>query len=137
MKIVLAKTYNCSECTNSYASISGLRGHLRKKHGITNAKGKEAIQYFDLVYFIVRFFFNHVHGGGSNDAVLSSEYLVYPGKCKCILHFPGIPLHAKTCCRPSISTVLSRLGQQNHTKHCVLYARLQIAVHVNMVNAPF
>ena len=45
-----AKTYNCSECTNSYASISGLRGHLRKKHGITNAKGKEAIQYFDLVY---------------------------------------------------------------------------------------
>ena len=28
-----AKTYNCSECTNSYASISGLRGHLRKKHG--------------------------------------------------------------------------------------------------------
>ena len=28
-----------------------------KKHGITNAKGKEAIQYFDLVYFIVRFFF--------------------------------------------------------------------------------
>ena len=25
-----AKTYNCSECTNSYASISGLRGHLRK-----------------------------------------------------------------------------------------------------------
>ena len=53
-----AKTYNCSECTNSYASISGLRGHLRKKHGITNAKGKEAIQYFDLVYFIVRFFFS-------------------------------------------------------------------------------
>ena len=54
-----AKTYNCSECTNSYASISGLRGHLRKKkaYGITNAKGKEAIQYFDLVYFIVRFFF--------------------------------------------------------------------------------
>ena len=52
-----AKTYNCSECTNSYASISGLRGHLRKKHGITNAKGKEAIQYFDLVYFIFRFFF--------------------------------------------------------------------------------
>ena len=45
-----AKTCNCSECTNSYASISGLRGHLRKKHGITNAKGK------DLVYFIVRFF---------------------------------------------------------------------------------
>ena len=35
-----AKTYNCSACTNSYASISGLRGHLRKKHGITNAKGK-------------------------------------------------------------------------------------------------
>ena len=32
-----AKSYNCSECTNSYASISGLRGHLRKKHGITNA----------------------------------------------------------------------------------------------------
>ena len=29
-----------------------------KKHGITNAKGKEAIQYFDLVYFIVRFFFS-------------------------------------------------------------------------------
>ena len=29
----------------------------KKKHGITNAKGKEAIQYFDLVYFIVRFFF--------------------------------------------------------------------------------
>ena len=28
-----------------------------KKHGITNAKGKEAIQYFDLVYFIVRCFF--------------------------------------------------------------------------------
>ena len=28
-----AKTYNCSECTNSYASISGLRGHLRKKNG--------------------------------------------------------------------------------------------------------
>ena len=27
-----AKTYNCSECTNSYASISGLRGHLRKKN---------------------------------------------------------------------------------------------------------
>ena len=53
-----AKTYNCSECTNSYASISGLRGHLRKKHGITNAKGKElAIQNLDLVYFIVRFFF--------------------------------------------------------------------------------
>ena len=51
-----AKTYNCSECTNSYASISGLRGHLRKKHGITNAKGKEAIQYFDLVYFIVQIF---------------------------------------------------------------------------------
>ena len=57
-KIVLRLlTYNCSECTNSYASISGLRFHLRKKHGVTNAKGKEAIQYFDLVYFIVRLFF--------------------------------------------------------------------------------
>ena len=27
-----AKTYNRSECTNSYASISGLRDHLRKKN---------------------------------------------------------------------------------------------------------
>ena len=57
-----AKTYNCSECTNSYASISGLRGQKKKQkkkqHGITNAKGKEAIQYFDLVYFIVRIFFS-------------------------------------------------------------------------------
>ena len=29
----------------------------KQQHGITNAKGKEAIQYFDLVYFIVRLFF--------------------------------------------------------------------------------
>ena len=30
-----AKTYNCSECTSSYASISGLRVHLfiYEKHG--------------------------------------------------------------------------------------------------------
>ena len=55
-----AKTYNCSECTNSYASISGLRGHLRKKKQTWNykCKSKEAIQYFDLVYLIVRFFFS-------------------------------------------------------------------------------
>ena len=46
-----AKTYNCSECTNSYASISGLRGHLRKKHGITNAKGKVLILYISLFDF--------------------------------------------------------------------------------------
>ena len=51
-----AKTYNCSECTNSYASISGLRGHLRKKHGITNAKGKEAIQYLILYISLFDFF---------------------------------------------------------------------------------
>ena len=29
---VKAKKYNCSACTNSYALISGLRGHLRKKN---------------------------------------------------------------------------------------------------------
>ena len=53
-----AKTYNCSECTNSYASISGLRGHLRKKHGITNAKGKEAIQYILILYISLFDFFS-------------------------------------------------------------------------------
>ena len=48
-----AKTYNCSECVDIWVA----RSSTKKKHGITNAKGKEAIQYFDLVYFIVRFFF--------------------------------------------------------------------------------
>ena len=33
------KTYQCSECTHTYSSISGLRGHLNKKHGIRNVKG--------------------------------------------------------------------------------------------------
>ena len=34
------KTYKCSDCQNQYSSISGLRGHLRNKHGILNIKGK-------------------------------------------------------------------------------------------------
>ena len=40
-----AKTYNCSECTNSYASISGLRGHLRKKRMQCNKGAKNMIRY--------------------------------------------------------------------------------------------
>ena len=31
-----SKTYKCSECPKTYSSISGLRGHLNKKHGILN-----------------------------------------------------------------------------------------------------
>lgn len=42
------KTYKCSDCDNSYASISGLRGHLRKKHGITNVKG----MLFNMICFL-------------------------------------------------------------------------------------
>ena len=33
------KTYKCSECPKTYSSISGLRGHLNKKHAILNVKG--------------------------------------------------------------------------------------------------
>ena len=43
-----AKTYRCSGCQNSYASISGLHGHLRNKHGITNFKGTNTI-FFSLL----------------------------------------------------------------------------------------
>ena len=43
------------------------------------------------------------HGRDSNDATCA------------VVRVLCIPLHAKTCCRPSISTVLSYLGrQQNH-----------------------
>ena len=38
------KIYQCDNCENSYSSVSGLRGHLQKKHGITNVKG--------LIYFL-------------------------------------------------------------------------------------
>lgn len=34
------KLYQCDECDRSYASISGMRGHLRTKHGKQNIKGK-------------------------------------------------------------------------------------------------
>ena len=39
------KIYQCDNCENSYSSVSGLRGHLQKKHGITNVKG--------LIYFLL------------------------------------------------------------------------------------
>ena len=31
-----SKTYKCSECPKTYSSISGLRDHLNKKHGLLN-----------------------------------------------------------------------------------------------------
>ena len=31
-----SKMYKCSECPKTYSSISVLRGHLNKKHGILN-----------------------------------------------------------------------------------------------------
>lgn len=34
------KLYKCDECSKSYASISGIRGHLRSKHGKQNIKGE-------------------------------------------------------------------------------------------------
>ena len=34
--VTCSKTYKCSECPKTYSSISGLRGHLNKKHGILN-----------------------------------------------------------------------------------------------------
>ena len=34
------KQYECDECDKTYASISGLRGHLRSKHGKENIQGK-------------------------------------------------------------------------------------------------
>ena len=37
--------YQCDNCENSYSSVSGLRGHLQKKHGITNVEG--------LIYFLL------------------------------------------------------------------------------------
>ena len=42
------KIYQCDNCENSYSSVSGLRGHLQKKHGITNVKG--------LIYFLSALF---------------------------------------------------------------------------------
>ena len=33
------KIYQCDNCENYYSSVSGLRGHLQGKHGITNVKG--------------------------------------------------------------------------------------------------
>ena len=39
------KIYQCDNCENSYSSVSGLCGHLQKKHGITNVKG--------LIYFLL------------------------------------------------------------------------------------
>ena len=34
------KLYQCDECDKSYATISGMRGHLRSKHGKLNIQGK-------------------------------------------------------------------------------------------------
>ena len=59
-----AKTYRCSECQNSYASISGLRGHLRNKHGITNVKGTNTIFFFSFLLMWrngLRTFITQVH----------------------------------------------------------------------------
>ena len=33
-------TYICDMCVKSYISISGIRGHMRTKHGMQNVKGK-------------------------------------------------------------------------------------------------
>jgi hypothetical protein len=33
------KTYVCDQCDKSYNSVSGIRGHLRNKHGVKNVKG--------------------------------------------------------------------------------------------------
>ena len=34
------KIYKCDVCDKSYSSISGIRGHMRAKHGVQNVKGK-------------------------------------------------------------------------------------------------
>ena len=39
-RVVKDKIYQCDSCDNSYCTISGLRGHLQKKHGITSVKGR-------------------------------------------------------------------------------------------------
>ena len=52
-----AKTYNCSECTNSYASISGLRGHLRKKNNMELQMQKVRRPFNILILYISLFDF--------------------------------------------------------------------------------
>ena len=38
------KQYMCDECERNYASISGLRGHMRSKHGKQSVQGNFTIQ---------------------------------------------------------------------------------------------
>jgi hypothetical protein len=33
------KTSNCDQCDKLYNSVSGIRGHLRNKHGVKRVKG--------------------------------------------------------------------------------------------------
>ena len=33
------KQYKCSECDSFYSSVSGIRGHVQKKHGISRVRG--------------------------------------------------------------------------------------------------
>ena len=34
------KQFKCSECDTFYSSVTGIRGHVQKKHGITRVRGK-------------------------------------------------------------------------------------------------
>ena len=51
-----AKTYNCSECTNSYASISGLRGHLRKKNNNMELQMQKVRRPFNILILYISLF---------------------------------------------------------------------------------
>ena len=53
-----AKTYNCSECTKSYASISGLRGHLRKNMELQMQKVRRPFNILILYISLFDFFFS-------------------------------------------------------------------------------
>ena len=50
------KIYQCDNCKNSYSSVSGLHGHLQKKHGITNVKGLITFQLYshNVTVFMMR-----------------------------------------------------------------------------------
>ena len=54
------KIYHCDNCDNSYSSVSGLRGHLLKKHGVSNVKGLRTLLFNHFLFRYFQRFFSHV-----------------------------------------------------------------------------
>lgn len=65
--------YKCPECDSTYSSVSGFRGHLRKKHSLTSIKSKYS-------FFLIHQYFSSKNEKKSPNTITGNDYILYKSK---------------------------------------------------------